>query len=132
MPLFQDNLDDEVLVDDSVPLSGVNNSLPPSVIDKQVAADAQNRLSQLDGLNRPRPGIIRLAQDAGAALDSVHHIGSGVFLANNAGSWHSWNNRTSVWTVLSGGPAYAAGAQVYSGLANTVLYFSIGSTLNKY
>jgi len=132
MPLFNDSLDDEVMVDQSVPLAGVNNSLPPSVIDQSSSTDCENRLAQLDGLNRPRPGIIRLAQDAGGSLDSVHHVGNGVFIANNAGVWHKWDNRSSTWSLLSGGPAYPAGAQVYSALANTKLYFSRGTTLDKY
>jgi len=132
MPLFNPELDDDVLVDKSVPIAGVNNSLPPSIIDTSSMADAQNRLSQLDGLNRPRPGIIRLAQDAGGSLDSIHHTGTGVFIANNGATWHKWDNRSSAWSTLTGGPAYPAGAQVYSAFANTALYFSHGTTLDKY
>jgi hypothetical protein len=125
--------DDSLLVDVSAPISGINNSLPPSLIDQDVAQDAKNRLSQLDGLNRPRPGITRLQQpNPTQSLDSIHHIGTGVFIVNNAASWYKYDNRSQVLSTLSGGPAYALGAQVYSALANTVLYFSSGSTLNKY
>jgi hypothetical protein len=124
--------DDELKTDRSVPISGVNNSIPPSAIDQASAADAENRISQLDGLNRPRPGIIRLAQAATGTLDSVHHIGNGVFIANSGSSWYKWDNRAKAWSTLSGGPAFAPGAQVYSTLANTSLYFSTGGSLNKY
>ena len=124
--------DDEIKVDINVPIAGVNNTLPPSALDQSSAADAQNRLTQIDSLNRPRPGIIRLAQDTGGSLDSIHHIGTGVFIANNGANWDKWDNRSQVWSTLSGGPTYAAGSQVYSALANTKLYMSAGTTLNKY
>jgi hypothetical protein len=132
MPLFNDQLDDEILIDASIPLSGVNNSMPPSVIPQTTAQDAVNRLTRRDGLNRPRPGIKRLAQVATAALDSIHHLGQGVFIANNGASWYKYDNRANVLSTLSGGPAYATGAQVYSALSNAVLYFSCGTTLDKY
>jgi hypothetical protein len=86
----------------------------------------------LDGLNRPRPGIIRLAQASGGSLDSIHHVGTGVFIANNGGIWYKWDNRSQSWSLLSGGPAYPVGAQVYSALCDTKLYMSIGTTLDKY
>jgi len=124
--------DDEIRSDVSAPVNGVNNALPPSAIDQSLASSAENRLAYLDGLNRPRPGITRLAQTTGGSLDSVHHVGNGVFLCNNGSAWYTWNNRGNVWTSVSGGPAYAAGTQVYSTLANSSLYFSSGSTLDKY
>jgi len=124
--------DDELKTDGSVPISGVNNSVPPSAIDKAQAADGENRLSQLDGLNRPRPGLIRLAQSAAGTLDSVHHVGNGLFLANSGPNWYTWDNRSSVWNTVAGGPAFNFGDQVYSTAANTSLYFSNGTTLNKY
>lgn len=132
MPLFNDQLDDEILIDASIPLSGVNNSMPPSVIPQTAAQNAENRLTRRDGLNRPRPGIKRLAQCPGTNLDSIHHLGAGVFLVNNGGAWYTYNNRTNVLTTLVGGPVYALGDQIYSGLANAVLYFSNGNALNKY
>jgi hypothetical protein len=124
--------DDEIKVDMNVPIAGVNNSQPPSALDQSTAADAENRLSQLDGLNRPRPGIIRLAQSATGILNSIHHAGTGVFIANSGSNWYKWDNRAQVWSTLTGGPAYASGAQVYSAQANDTLYFAAGATLDKY
>ena len=46
--LYNSQLDDEVLTDVSVPIAGVNNSLPPSAIDKSYAADAENRNAAVD------------------------------------------------------------------------------------
>ena len=62
MPQFNDQLDDEPTIDGSSPIAGVDNSQPPSAIGPTLTADAENRLSALDGLNRPRPGITRLQQ----------------------------------------------------------------------
>ena len=127
MPLYNPQLDDEVIVDGSVPISGINNSLPPSAIDRTYAADAENRLSQLDALNRPRPGIIRLKQTPVNGLDSINHLGTGVFLASYGPNWYKYDNRSSVLSTLTGGPAFPAGAQVYGSLANSTLYFSKGT-----
>jgi hypothetical protein len=133
MPLFNSAPDDEILTDGSRPVAGVNNSQPPSAIPATSAEDAENRLAQLDGLNRPRPGIIRLKQPSGS-LDSIHHLGTGVFLANFGSNWYRYDNRGNVLATLAGGPAYAPGSQVYSAVANTALYFSDGSDalLHKY
>ena len=134
MPEWNNQLDDEVMVDASVPIAGVDNSQPPSAIGPTLAADAENRLTQQDGLNRPRPGLIRLKQtDAPTkSLDSVHHLGVGVFLINDGSKWYTYDSRSDVLTALVGGPAYAARTQVYSALANETLYFSIGDALSKY
>lgn len=136
MALYNAALDDEVLSDVTVPIAGVNNSLPPSAIDKTFAEDAENRLTRREGLNRPRPGITRLKQvnPPSGSIDSIHHLGTGVFLLNNAATWYRYDNRSSVLSsALSGGPAFSPGAQVYSMLADKVLYFSVPSgTLNKY
>jgi len=132
MPLFPSpQLDDEVLTDSSVPIAGVNNSLPPSALDGSFSPDAENRLAHYDALNRPRPGIIRLKQTASGSLDSIHHLGSGVFLANDGANWYKHDYRGGVLSTLSGGPAYPS-AQVYSTLANTALYFSIGGGMSKF
>lgn len=131
MPIYNAQLDDEPIVDGSVPISGVNNSLPPSAIDRTYAEDAENRLVQRDGLNRPRPGIVRLKQ-SGGSWDSIHHLGVGQFLANDAATWYKYDNRSSSMTTLSGGPSFGPGTQVYSALSNATLYFSIGTALNKY
>ena len=73
MPEFNDQMDDPVLIDGSVPISGVDNAQPPSAIGVTLASDAVNRLASLDGLNRPRPGTIRL-QHASVSFDSIHHV----------------------------------------------------------
>ena len=133
MPLFNLQTDDEVLSDTSRPLAGVNNSLPPSAIDASSMEDAENRLSSQDRLNRPRPGILRLGQpNPTGGLDSVHHLGSGVFLSNYASAWYKYDNRSSALSTVTGGPAYPPDVQVYSALANDTLYFSHGTTLDKY
>jgi len=131
MPLFNQQLDDETLTDASVPIAGVNNSAPPSAIEQTTSEDAGNRLAQRDGLNRPRPGIIRLKKP-GSNLDSINHLGKGVFLVNDAANWYKYDYRGAALSILTGGPAYPTGAQVYGTLANDVLYFSKGDTLNKY
>lgn len=135
MPLFNSQPDDELLTDGSRPVNGVNNSQPPSAIPATSAEAAENRLAQLDGLNRPRPGIIRLKQPSTTgSLDSIHHLGNGVFLVNRGSAWYQYDNRSNVLSTPSGGPAYASGSQVYSALAQTALYFSDGSDalLHKY
>jgi hypothetical protein len=131
---FNTNLDDEPLSDATVPIAGVNNAQPPNAIGPTLAADAENRLTQQDGLNRPRPGIIRLKQTTVApqSFDSIHHLGVGVFLLNDGPHWYSYDSRSHVLTLLSGGPAYAAQTQVYSALANDTLYFSVGAGMSKY
>ena len=62
----------------------IRSRLAPS--GRRLTADAENRLSALDGLNRPRPGITRL-QKPSASFDSIHHMGDGKFLSNDAGAW---------------------------------------------
>jgi hypothetical protein len=131
MPQWNSSKDDEPLSDGSVPISGVNNAQPPNSIDQTQAADAENRLTQADGLNRPRPGIIRKAM-TGGSFDSIHHLGVGVFLLNDANKWWTYDSRSNVLAAASGGPAYTHGAQVYSALTDTVLYFSDGNALRKY
>lgn len=131
MPLYNTGLDDEVLIDTSAPIAGVNNSLPPSAIDKTFAEDAENRLNQRDSLNRPRPGIIR-KKTTGTGFDSINHLGKGVFLASYAAGWWKYDYRGNTFGSVSGGPAFPGGSQVYAALANDVLYFSIGTALNKY
>jgi hypothetical protein len=131
---WNSNLDDEVQIDGSVPISGINNALPPNAIGPTFAADAENRLTGKDSLNRPRPGIVRLKQTAAPtkSFDSIHHLGVGVFLLNDGPKWYTYDSRSNVLTALVGGPAYAARTQVYSALVNDTLYFSIGSALSKY
>lgn len=134
MALYNNSLDDEVLIDVSVPVSGVNCSLPPSAIDSTLAEDAGNRLAQQDGLNRPRPGIKRrvVVNDPIPNFDYIDHMGQGIFLASNGPNWHSYDSRGVVLTNLTGGPAYPVGVQVYGALANDTLYFSDGNALQKY
>jgi hypothetical protein len=125
MAQFNTNLDDEPLVDGSVPIAGVNNAKPPSAIDSTLAADSENRIATLDGLNRPRPGIIRLKKP-GSSFDSIHHLGVGKFLYNDASNWYQYDSRSGVNTTLTGGPSFTHGQNVYSALSDDKLYFSTG------
>ena len=137
MPQFNDQLDDEPTIDGSSPIAGVDNSQPPSAIGPTLTADAENRLSALDGLNRPRPGITRL-QKPSASFDSIHHMGDGKFLSNDAGAWFIYDSRSNVINPTPLGPGFVHGGNVYSALADTALYFSqgggtrTGSPLYKY
>lgn len=131
MAEYNSSLDDEVLTDGSVPISGVNNALPPAAIDQTMAADAQNRLSEPDGMNRPRPGITQRVKTP-VSFDSIHHVGNGRFLWNDASNWFSYDSRLHANVPLTGGPAWAHGDQIYSALCDQVLYFSRGNTLWKY
>ena len=83
MPEFNANLDDEVLTDGSVPIAGVNNAQPPSTIGATLAEEAVNRLAEPDGLNRPRPGL-RQRVKTPVSFDSIHHVGNGKFIWNDA------------------------------------------------
>jgi hypothetical protein len=132
--LWNQQTDDEPLIDVSVPINGVNNAQPPSAIGPSLAQLAENRLAGLDGLNRPRPGIIRLAQTTGsfASLDSIHHLGTGVFLCSDGPNWYTYDSRSNVLTSITGGPAYTRGTQVYAALSNATLYFTNGTLLSKY
>ena len=125
MAQWNPNLDDEPIIDGSVPIAGVDNAQPPSAIGPTMAADAENRLASLDGLNRPRPGIIRL-QHPSASFDSIHHLGQGKFLSNDAGAWFLYDSRSNVIGPTAGGPAFTHGQNVYSALADDKLYFSVG------
>ena len=122
---FNTNLDDEPTIDGSAPIAGVDNSQPPSAIGPTLAADAENRLASLDGLNRPRPGIIRL-QQASVSFDSIHHMGDGKFLYNDAGAWFLYDSRSNVMAPAAGGPAFTHGQHIYSALSDTKLYFARG------
>ena len=95
MPLFNSNLDDEPLIDGTAPIAGIDNSQPPSAIGPTLAADAVNRLTSMDGLNRPRPGVIRL-QQASVSFDSIHHVGDGQFLLNDGPAWFLYDSRSNI------------------------------------
>jgi hypothetical protein len=131
MPEYNSGLDDEPIADASVPISGIDNSQPPSAIGKTLAASAENRLTSMDGLNRPRPGTIDRFNTL-SSFDSIHHLGDGQFLWNSAGTWGKYDSRSNANTALSGGPAYSLGDQIYSALADKVLYFTRGDQLRKY
>ena len=121
------------MTDGSVPISGVNNAQPPSVIPANLAADAFNRLAEPDGVNRPRPGAIQRVETP-VSFDSIHHVGNGKFLWNDAGNWFLYNSRTLTNSALTAGtiPAFAHGDQVYSALCDQVLYFTRGRYLWKF
>lgn len=131
MPQYNQNLDDEVLQDGSMPISGVNNAQPPSEIDKSLAELADNRLAEPDGLNRPRPGVIQRVKTP-LSFDSIHHVGNGKFLWNDAADWFSYDSRLQANVPLTGGPVWAHGDQIYSALCDQVLYLSRGGSLWKY
>lgn len=103
MPLFNSSLDDEPLIDGTAPIAGIDNSQPPSAIGPTLATDAVNRLTSMDGLNRPRPGVIRLQQPA-VSIDSVHHVGDGQFLLNDGPAWFLYDSRSNVINPAPGVP----------------------------
>ena len=128
---WNDSLNDPVLTDASVPISGVNNSLPPSAISSSLASGADNRLTELDGLNRPRPGLIQRVAASGS-FTSIHHVGTGKFLWHDANSWFVYDSRSQINASVSGGPAFTSSDQVYSALCDKVLYFTRGGRLYKF
>jgi hypothetical protein len=128
---WNDNLDDQVLTDGSVPISGVNNALPPNAISATLAAEADNRLAEPDGLNRPRPGVINRVSTAGS-FTSIHHIGNGNFLWHDANRWFLYDSRAHTNVAAPGGPAFTSSDQVYSALCDKVLYFTRGGYLYKF
>lgn len=127
-------LDDQLLFDKSMPIAGVNNTLPPAEIDQTLVADALDRLSQRDGLNRPRPGIIKRAKatDTTSSWDWSIHMTNGVFLCVSAGHWYTWDSRNKILTALSGGPAYSQGDFITGAMAQDTVYFSNGYGMAKY
>ena len=125
MALYNANMDDEPLIDGTAPIAGIDNSQPPSAIGPTLATDAVNRLTSMDGLNRPRPGVIRLQQPA-VSIDSVHHVGDGQFLLNDGPAWFLYDSRSNVINPAPGGPNYSPGVQVYSALSDSTLYFAAG------
>lgn len=131
MPQYNNQLDDEPMMDGSVPISGVNNALPPNAIEATLAAEAVNRLAEPDGLNRPRPGVIQ-RWETPVSFDSIHHLGNGKFLWNDASNWFVYDSRLHTNLGLSGAPAWAHGDQIYSALADSVLYFTRGGMLYKF
>ena len=131
MPQYNNQLDDEVLADGSTPIAGVNNAMPPNAIQSELAELANNRLAEPDGLNRPRPGVIQRIETP-TSFDSIHHVGKGLFLWNDAANWFLYNSRIHGNSPLTGGPVFAHGDQIYSALCDQVLYFSRGGHLWKF
>jgi hypothetical protein len=129
--LYNPQLDDEPLADGSVPISGVNNAMPPSAIDAALAELADNRLAEPDGLNRPRPGVIQRIKTP-VSFDSIHHVGTGKFLWHDAANWFLYDSRAQTNVAVPGGPVFAHGDQVYSALCDQVLYFTKGTYLYKF
>lgn len=130
---YNDQLDDVVMTDGSVPISGVNNALPPSSIGQTLAEDAINRLSEPDSVNRPRPGLRQKIRTP-ASFDSIHHVGNGRFIWNDASNWFSYDSRlgANVPLTSAGGPAWGHGDQIYSALCDQVLYLTRGGALWKF
>ena len=131
MAQYNQNLDDAYLEDGRTPISGVNNAMPPNAISSTLAELANNRLAEPDGLNRPRPGVIQRVETP-VSFDSIHHVGVGKFLWNDASNWFLYDSRSKVNFTLTGGPIFAHGDQIYSALCDQVLYFTRGSHLWKF
>lgn len=127
-------LDDQLVFDRSMPIAGVNNTLPPAEIDQTLLADACDRLSQRDGLNRPRPGIIKRvkAPDSTSSWDWSIHMTNGLFLCVSGGHWYTWDSRGRILTTLSGGPAYAPGDFITGTMATDTVYMTNGHGMAKY
>jgi hypothetical protein len=131
----ESQLDDQLQFDRCIPITGVNNSLPPAEIQPTEVADACDRLSERDGLNRPRPGIVKRvkAPDAVSSWDWSIHMKDGVFLCVSGGQyWYEWDSRAKVLTAKTGGPVYAAGAFISGAMATDTVYFSNGTGMAKY
>ena len=75
---WNNNLDDEPLQDGSVPISGSIILFRPMPLQRRLAEEADNRLAEPDGLNRPRPGLIQRVQTPGS-FDSIFHARRGPF-----------------------------------------------------
>ena len=133
MAQFNSNLDDEPMTDGSTPISGVNNAMPPNAIGATLAELANNRLAEPDGLNRPRPGVIQRVNSP-ASFDSIHHVGNGKFLWNDAANWFVYDTRPVPYTnvPVPGGPNWVHGDQIYSALCDQILYFTRGDYLWKF
>jgi hypothetical protein len=128
-------LDDQLQFDKCIPITGVNNSLPPAEIAPTEVADACDRLSERDGLNRPRPGIIKhvKAPDVASSWDWSIHMKDGIFLCVSGGShWYEWDSRTKVLTAKSGGPAYSSSDFITGVMASDTVYMTGGIGMAKY
>src|SRR5215472_11692801 len=131
----EDGLDDQLSIDKSIPIAGVNDALPPAEIDSTLAALALDRLSGRDGLNRPRPGIKKRAQssDAYNSWDWSLHMTGGLFLCVSGGTWYTWDSRGGVLTKLVGGPSYPAGGFISGAMCTDTAYFCCqGTVISKY
>jgi hypothetical protein len=88
-------------------LLGVVNLLPPSLLQPTDMFDAQNRLSQNDGINRPRPGkdLVQALPISINRCNGFRHFHDqefilGVTNVSNQSKWYSF-------TGVSSGPPYA-------------------------
>ena len=133
---YQENilLDDQLIFDKSIPIAGVNDAMPPAEIDQSLARLALDRLSNRDGLNRPRPGLIYRAQssDASNSWDWSLHMQQGVYLCVSGGTWYEWDSRNKILTKLVGGPAYPAGALISGAMCTDTVYMCAGGAMSKY
>jgi hypothetical protein len=131
---IENQLDDQLLFDRSVPIAGVNDALPPFEIDPTLAQFATDRLTGIDGLNRPRPGLIyrAAASDATNSWDWSLHMQNGVYLCVSGGIWYTWDSRNRVLTKLTGGPAYPAGAFISGAMCTDTVYMCAGGVISTY
>jgi len=127
-------LDDQLIFDRSIPIAGINDSLPPAEIDQSLAQKAMDRLSARDGLNRPRPGLIYRAQssDSANSWDWSLHMQDGVYLCVSGGTWYEWNSRSRILTKLVGGPAYPSGSLISGAMCTDTVYMCAGGPISKY
>jgi hypothetical protein len=127
-------LDDQLVFDKSVPIIGVNDAQPPAELDPTLAAQALDRLSARDGLNRPRPGLSYQAQssDSANSWDWSIHMTNGVFLCVSGGTWYTFDSRGKVLTKLTGGPNYPVGAFISGAMCTDTVYMCAGGAISKY
>jgi hypothetical protein len=131
----ESQLDDQLQFDKCIPITGINNSLPPAEIGATEVADACDRLSSRDGLNRPRPGIKKhkKAPDAASSWDWSIHMKDGVFLCVSGGThWYEWDSRAKTLTAKAGGPLYASGDFITGVMATDTVYVTNGTGMAKY
>ena len=131
---IETGLDDQLLFDKSVPITGVNDTQPPAEINQDFVQSAIDRLSGRDSLNRPRPGVTYQAQssDATNSWDWSLHMTNGLFLCVSGGTWYTWDSRGKVLTKLVGGPAYAAGSFISGAMCTDTVYMCNGGPISTY
>src|SRR6266705_3374589 len=82
LPRFYDDaMDDPLVYDNDQGLLAVRNDIPSGFIASTFMADAQNRLSSTDGVNRPRPGKDLVGSIAGCTqINGFTFVAGATFL----------------------------------------------------